>query len=295
MGMYNSTYEVIKAISVEKMIHNYYYKKLPPGWKMQKFHSHNALEFICCLEGVFEVSSPQSKKPVQVKASECVIIKQGVDHCISVRDTQAVCACLQLNKDYLKINAIESNKDFDITADASYGENNCIKIFDDNTIAQSIIQIANEANQKRSDWEEVVRFYIVNFFIALYRNIENQINLLSDKTNRHVLTAMSYIYENLCSPITPGDVANHVHVTVNHLMHLFKIHTGKGIMETVMELRAQRGKSLIENTGLSISEIATQCGYSSIHHFSIRLKKFLGKSPSEYRKDVSGIDLLEIK
>lgn len=43
-------------------------------------------------------------------------------------------------------------------------------------------------------------------------------------------------------------------------------------------------KNLLEETGLSITEIAEQCGYSSYLYFTRQFKKVENTTPSAYRE-----------
>jgi AraC family L-rhamnose operon regulatory protein RhaS len=49
-------------------------------------------------------------------------------------------------------------------------------------------------------------------------------------------------------------------------------------------LRAEKGAFLLRQTGLSVSEIAYQCGYTNPFHFSRHVKAKYGHSPSDLRK-----------
>ncbi|MCH8566920.1 MAG: helix-turn-helix domain-containing protein [Balneolales bacterium] len=72
-----------------------------------------------------------------------------------------------------------------------------------------------------------------------------------------------------------------------HISEQYKNEAGKTIEKTLIEFRAERAKELLtsNSTGLSVSEIALQLGYSSSQHFSAQFRKYTGKSPGEWRKN----------
>jgi len=57
------------------------------------------------------------------------------------------------------------------------------------------------------------------------------------------------------------------------------------VYREIIALRHAQG--LLENNGISISEIAERTGFSNIYYFSSRFKKFAGMSPSDYRRKYS--------
>jgi len=62
-------------------------------------------------------------------------------------------------------------------------------------------------------------------------------------------------------------------------------------MEDLQIARIEKAKNLLLNSNLSVTEIATRCGYASIHHFSRTFKEQCGMSPLNYIKSL-GKDIL---
>ncbi len=74
-----------------------------------------------------------------------------------------------------------------------------------------------------------------------------------------------------------------------HFHRLFKVVTGETLSRFIGRLRIEKATSqLLYNPGKSITEIALDCGFSSLTVFSRAFKETLGISASEYRdSDVS--------
>jgi transcriptional regulator GlxA family with amidase domain len=53
-----------------------------------------------------------------------------------------------------------------------------------------------------------------------------------------------------------------------------------------MRLRIERATDLLRTTALPISEIATQVGFSNQNQLTIQFRKFVGTTPSAYRKQL---------
>ena len=61
----------------------------------------------------------------------------------------------------------------------------------------------------------------------------------------------------------------------------FKALTGKTIHEYTQDLRINKAKEMLQQQGLSVSDVANTLGFSSISHFSTAFKKATGMKPCE--------------
>ena len=51
-------------------------------------------------------------------------------------------------------------------------------------------------------------------------------------------------------------------------------------------MKIDEAKFMIRNTSLNFTEIAMLLNFNSIHYFSKLFKKYAGKTPNEFRKEV---------
>ena len=70
----------------------------------------------------------------------------------------------------------------------------------------------------------------------------------------------------------------------NYLSNVIKSKTGKAISTWITEKTITEAKSLLQNSSLSIKEIAFLLGFAESTHFSNYFKKNAGSSPATYRK-----------
>ena len=68
---------------------------------------------------------------------------------------------------------------------------------------------------------------------------------------------------------------------------LLKDHYGKTFLQKKTEARMSAASILLQNSGLSITQIAEDTGYSCVEHFSASFKRYYGQSASAYRKELS--------
>lgn len=95
---------------------------------------------------------------------------------------------------------------------------------------------------------------------------------------------LDYIEHNLSEHITLESLAERVHFDKSYLTARFKESLGASPIRYVNHLRIERAKTLLATTNDSITQIAKQVGFSSIHYFSRYFKEKEGITPIEYRE-----------
>lgn len=70
------------------------------------------------------------------------------------------------------------------------------------------------------------------------------------------------------------------------LQRLYKQITGKSIFEDLIAFRIEKAKQLLSETALSLTEIASACGYTSESYFMRQFKQINGLTPSQYREQM---------
>jgi two-component system response regulator YesN len=94
--------------------------------------------------------------------------------------------------------------------------------------------------------------------------------------------AKKYIRQNYAKNVTLKKVAEHAHVTPNYLSALFK-DTGENFIQYLTALRIEQAKTLLKDPRNKIYEIVEMIGYLDSAYFSATFKKYVGKTPLEYR------------
>ncbi len=101
-----------------------------------------------------------------------------------------------------------------------------------------------------------------------------------------VASAVSYILQNYMRPLRLEDLARQAHVSPAYLSYLFSQEQGQTCIEFLTATRLHRAKELLAfDVGSSISDIAWQVGYENTNYFSRVFKRYIGVTPTEYRKN----------
>ena len=111
----------------------------------------------------------------------------------------------------------------------------------------------------------------------------NQFNF-SKNNNTIIELALQYIKENYASDISRESVASAVFVTPGYLSLLFRRKLNLTFIEYLNKVRIENACKYLKNTRLKTYEIATAVGYYDEKYFSHVFKKYIGYTPSQYRK-----------
>ena len=92
-----------------------------------------------------------------------------------------------------------------------------------------------------------------------------------------------YIDSHLESELRREEIAAHVHYHVDYLTRMFKKEKQISMKEYIIRQKMLKAQTLLQNTNLPVSQIATRLGYQNLSHFSFAYKKTTGRSPMEDR------------
>ncbi len=96
--------------------------------------------------------------------------------------------------------------------------------------------------------------------------------------------AISYIFANYSRMIGVAEISRHIGLSPNTLQRSFREHLGKMPNEFLRDTRMRRAKELLEESELSLREIAPQIGYSCSMTFYSAFKRIFEITPGEYRR-----------
>jgi transcriptional regulator GlxA family with amidase domain len=82
-----------------------------------------------------------------------------------------------------------------------------------------------------------------------------------------------------------ADVAAAVGVSLTRLHTLFRKHFGRGPHALLMQWRVESARRLLQETHLSIAEIAVRTGHTDQSSLTRRLRSALGVTPAALRRE----------
>ena len=108
----------------------------------------------------------------------------------------------------------------------------------------------------------------------------------SDNEGKRMRDVMDFTIHHYDKNIDLDEISSIANMTPNAFCRYFKQRTNKTYFSFLNELRVEHAcKLLTGNKGLSISEVAYQCGFKNLSNFNRKFKEVKNTTPSKYRKN----------
>jgi AraC-like DNA-binding protein len=139
-----------------------------------------------------------------------------------------------------------------------------------------------------SVWNNREIGYMVHCRELLYRILVNMLRNLEPYKNlryqhNRIKAAIQLINNRYMENISVTDLAEICNLSVRQMTRHFKMLYNMAPHEYIMDIRFQAAVSLLQNTEISISEIAEHTGYDSVFSFSKAFKLIYGMSPKKFQ------------
>ena len=153
----------------------------------------------------------------------------------------------------------------------------------------AFIQAFRELIETVRDSAEVSGFiHASNLFRHILTKIERQIKLGDKYENGlSIPKIQKFMRANINKHLNLDELASLSLCSKYHFSRQYQLVTGISPLKHFIELKMEHACFLLEQTSLSMSEIASQLGYDDALYFSRVFRKVLGLSPSAYRKNLS--------
>ena len=174
----------------------------------------------------------------------------------------------------------------------------------DGTALELLRQTIREGMEKRDQYNRAANAFFMLFLVQVVRkfgppwepNPQTSDHAYLDaatEQNRDMDTLMiqlrEYIEVHLREEITLEMLAAQAHFNKTYFIKRFKELWGFSPMKYVCNLRLQKAERMLLTTQLPLSQIAGQCGFSSLHYFSRKFNESYGMSPQAFRSRRKGI------
>lgn len=101
----------------------------------------------------------------------------------------------------------------------------------------------------------------------------------TDVRNPKLLMAMQLMQANLEDPLRPDEIADLVKLSSRQLERLFARYLRTSPKRYYMQLRLEKARNLLRQTGLSVTQVCVACGFRSLSHFSKSYRATFGIPP----------------
>ena len=139
-------------------------------------------------------------------------------------------------------------------------------------------------NLHRDQCEPALSCMISNFLCMFFNGPTTERSEDPSRTPARSLgDTLSYISENLDSPLTVDELAERVFLSKYYFIRLFKKEVGYTPHEYIVVSRVNFAAFLLKSTAFSIKNIAIKCGFADESSFCTTFKRVMGSTPLSYR------------
>lgn len=120
-----------------------------------------------------------------------------------------------------------------------------------------------------------------------------RIVLKEDVQSHWIKVAIEYIGKNYMNQIALSDIARETRLSESHLSSLFKAETGINFLQYLNAVRINAAIRLLSSSSMNVSEIARSTGFPNPGYFTKIFRRFMGKTPTEYRNELPGKEVVD--
>ncbi len=158
-----------------------------------------------------------------------------------------------------------------------------------NCIEEMGINLQDSLGTSFNPYSEVDKLDVLedlhNWMISFFK--KSMLLLQENKTLKFksiIKFVLQYIEENYQKDLSLTDIASMVYVTPNYLSRIFKEEMNINFVDWLNQLRIEKAKALLLETGLKTYEVADKVGYRDYKYFSYIFKKITGYTPKEFKE-----------
>lgn len=234
-----------------------------PNW-------HENIELLQCTEGSGYVRCG-AEQIIPLTPEKPVVINADTLHSIHT-DSLVVYRCLIIDNSFFTGNGVPIR--------SLYFQ----PLIDDpriNSLLDSIAQAYSRLSEEDFRTMLDLRNHVLNLVNALCQN--HIVRKPDDPSNEYVKKAMIYLRQHLKEPVSLEGLAGLLGISKYHLAHLFKLYTGKSVIQTMNLIRCTEAQRMIEE-GALVSAAALETGFENLSYFTRTYKKHMGSLPSKQNR-----------
>lgn len=137
---------------------------------------------------------------------------------------------------------------------------------------------------QKSGWELEAIGSMHLFFGVLKQNDCFASTKNSKSSHGFAQRVIDHISGHYATPISSTSTADALYMNNSYFCRLFKREFGCRFSDYLLAYRLEKAKALLEGTGLTVTEIAFQCGFNGCSYFGKAFRERFGMTPLAYRK-----------
>ena len=236
--------------------------------KEENWHENLEIQFFTEGEGTVLLNG----KKHNIKKGDIVVVNSNIIH-YTFTDSRLVYACIIISNEWCKT----MNIDYNLIRFHSLIRSDELK-----TMILELIHIYSYR-------EDILRTAKLNKLLIhiMVSLVENHCDFIAslpfqNKAFESVTSTIEFIHNNFNEKITLSQIAKCVLFDKYALCRAFKKYTGQTIFEYVNHYRCIKATDFLSK-GYTVSRAAELCGFENHSFFTRTFKKYIGKTPSNYK------------
>ena len=238
-------------------------------------HNHNYWEFLIVLSG--EYKHTINGKEEIIKRGQVIVIRPEDYHMLvqiskSASHLNIMVKCEAVEKMARSFSDAFYEKLLQNTSYISMSDVNINRI-------ETYCLLYNNSDEQK---QHLIMHFVTN--LILISVIDQLYNVVDDKP-KWLLDLIAQMHRQENVSWTVSDVVSYSNFSHVHLIREFKKYFNCSIVEYLRQVKISFATDYLKHSNLSISEISTLLGFSSVSHLNHIFKETTGKTPLQYRKD----------
>ncbi|MBC7959415.1 MAG: helix-turn-helix transcriptional regulator [Vallitaleaceae bacterium] len=270
--------------------------------KIPHMHSHEdcvEIAYVSSGQGLHKIGEQE----FSVHKGDIFIINGNIPHVFFYDKTKkyeplVVCNCL-FTLDFIDYNLTNTNNFFELSNNYFLRELfprdqnvELIKILnhENSDIEEIFEKMLREYFLQEQGYKEVIRAYIIELLVKVLRLYGNESDM-SEKINyrnkKVIDNSINYMKAYYNRKLSLESVASMFGYSSNYFSKLFQKNMRISFIDYIQKYRVEVACTLLrKDETTTISEIASNVGYTDVKFFKVVFTRITGKTPSEYRKTI---------
>lgn len=254
------------------------------------WHWHEEFELVCVIEG--SVACHINQSVYELQPGEGIFINSNVLHRFTSEKYGIITNVIFLPTFLASKESLIYGK---YIMPLEKSELPCIVLKKEEAWKKQILSLLQElfSNLKTAEWNELfIRNRLSEIWLLMILQLNSE--QLAPKTKngsnnseKMLQTMIQYIQMHFERPITLADIAGAVNVSKNTALRYFQENIGVSPVEYLIQYRLNNACKMLRETSEKITYIAGCAGYDNVSYFNRIFKKYVGKTPSQYRAERS--------
>ena len=262
------------------------------------YHIHNYVEMMVVLLGNCTIRT--ASNTIHMKQDEIIVMGRDTIHKVDEIDSGTIVVNIALKPAAFSLNdldflthkeGMQSISSMLFSLLASNNSKVAFNLFHTNHeshVVNTVYDIISEYYQPDSFSNQIIKMEVLELFLRLIRIASHSPNLVNARKKQNnneidLLTLLLYIEKNY-KLITLDKMAAYFGFNANYLSAYLKKRTGYTFIKLVHIQRINVAAEYLTFSNAPIDNISTEVGYENPSYFYKVFKKYIGCSPSDYRK-----------